>query len=246
MGQGWPRMDGPGRRISGGRSLEEELREANTFLDAIVEHIPDMIFVKRAEDHMFIRFNRAGEELLGWTRQELLGKTDHDFYPKEEADFFHEKDRETLRNKVLVDIPEEPIHTKAHGLRWLHTKKVPVLDAEGRPRYLLGISEDITARKLAEERALTLERELAMIARSAREAMAAWTPDGNVVSWNPAAEALLGVPASEAIGANLPSLFPDGVTPQFKAAQEALAAGRDVPLYEVALRRRDGREIEIE
>src|SRR5258706_15106008 len=139
----------------------EALRETNRFLDAVIENIPDMIFVKRAGDHMFIRFNRAGEQLLGWTRDELLGKTDHDFYPKEQADFFHAKDRETLRKKVLVDIPEEPIDTKSKGRRWLHTKKVPVLDEHGEARYLLGISEDITARKLAEERAHALERELA-------------------------------------------------------------------------------------
>src|SRR5215510_4953372 len=164
--------------------LEEQLEKANAFLDAIVENIPDMIFVKDADSLLFKRFNRAGEELLGWSRRELLGKTDHDFYPKEQADFFHMKDRETLRNKQLVDIPEEPIETK-NGLRWLHTKKVPVLDEDGKPRYLLGISEDITARKLAEERAHALEREVALIAQNAREAMAAWTPDGRVVSWNP-------------------------------------------------------------
>src|SRR5258706_941722 len=163
----WPRMS-ERKNID----IEKELRETNAFLDAVVENIPDMIFVKRAHDHAFIRFNRAGEELLGWTRQELLGKTDHDFYPKAQADFFHEKDRETLRNKVLVDIPEEPIDTKHKGQRWLHTKKVPVLDERGRPKYLLGISEDITARKLAEERAHALEREVALIAAHAREAMA--------------------------------------------------------------------------
>ena len=62
--------------------IEAELRQANAFLDAIVENIPDMIFVKRADDHAFVRFNRAGEELLGWTRAELLGKTDHDAQDK--------------------------------------------------------------------------------------------------------------------------------------------------------------------
>src|SRR5262245_7346460 len=209
MGQGWPRMDGPGRRISGGRSLEEELREANTFLDAIVEHIPDMIFVKRAEDHMFIRFNRAGEELLGWSREELLGKTDHDFYPREQADFFHAKDRETLRNKVLVDIPEEPIETRARGLRWLHTRKVPVLDERGRPKYLLGISEDITARKAAEARSHALERELAAVVRNAHEAIITWDTGGLIASWNPAAEALYGLPAAEAIGRHVETLVPE-------------------------------------
>src|SRR5205085_11814007 len=38
---------------------------------------------------------------------------------------------------------EEPIRT-ASGPRLLHTKKVPILDAAGAPRYLLGISDDIT------------------------------------------------------------------------------------------------------
>src|SRR4051812_31832831 len=104
------------RRNSGAtQAIRAELEEASAFLDAIVENIPDMIFVKRASDLMFVRFNRAGEELLGWRREELLGKTDHDFYPEEQADFFHAKDRETLRGKVLVDIPEEPIDTRGGG-----------------------------------------------------------------------------------------------------------------------------------
>ena len=47
-------------------------------------------------------------------------------------------------------------------MRWLHTKKVPVYDGD-RPLYLVGISEDITERKLAEERASALERELAAV-----------------------------------------------------------------------------------
>jgi PAS domain S-box-containing protein len=226
--------------------VERELREVNTFLDAIVENIPDMIFVKRAEDHMFVRFNRAGENLLGWTREQLIGKTDHDFYPKEEADFFHAMDRATLRSKVLVDVPEEPIHTKAHGLRWLHTKKVPILDEDGKPKYLLGISEDITERKAAEARAHALERELALIVQGAREAMAAWTPDGTIVSWNPAAEAIYGIAASEVIGRNVETIIPEAMSPQFQEARAHLAAGEPTPLYEVQLRRRDGRELDLE
>src|SRR5215211_7601851 len=81
------------------RGIGAEVEELSSFLDAIVENIPDMIFVKRASDLMFVRFNRAGEQLLGWHRDELLGKTDHDFYPKEQADFFHDMDRETLGTK---------------------------------------------------------------------------------------------------------------------------------------------------
>ncbi|MGE0547450.1 MAG: ATP-binding protein [Kofleriaceae bacterium] len=121
-------------------------KRANAFLDAIVEHIPDMVFVKEAGRLSFIRFNRAGEQLLGLSRDNLLGKTDYDFFPPSEAEFFQAKDRETLKAGVLVEIPEEPIQTQA-GQRWLHTKKVPILDDNGEPRYLLGISRDITERK---------------------------------------------------------------------------------------------------
>src|SRR5262249_29541662 len=77
---------------------------------------------------------------------ELVGKSAYDFFPDDESDFFVQKDRETLATKTLVDIPEEPIATK-FGTRWLHTKKVPLCDADGTPRYLLGISQDITERR---------------------------------------------------------------------------------------------------
>ncbi|MCW5837742.1 MAG: PAS domain-containing protein, partial [Labilithrix sp.] len=118
-------------------------------LHAIVENIPNMLFVKDAEELAFALFNRAGEQLLGLPREALIGRTDFDLFPASDAEFFQKKDRETLDGKVLVDIEEEPIST-ARGVRWLHTKKVPILDAEGQPRFLLGISEDITDRKLAD------------------------------------------------------------------------------------------------
>jgi two-component system cell cycle sensor histidine kinase/response regulator CckA len=113
-------------------------------LAQIVENLPHMIFLKDAKELRFVRFNRAGEALLGYDRKELLGKNDHDFFPKEEADFFAKKDREVLDGGELVDIEEEPIHTRNLGERVLHTKKVPILDENGDPIYLLGISEDIT------------------------------------------------------------------------------------------------------
>jgi PAS domain S-box-containing protein len=129
------------------------LQQANLFLDAIIENIPNMVFVKGAERLEFVRFNRAGESLLGLERASLLGKNDYDFFPPEEADFFQKKDRETLEGKQLVDIAEERIQT-ATGERLLHTRKVPVLDEAGIPRYLLGISEDITDKKAAEQELL--------------------------------------------------------------------------------------------
>jgi PAS domain S-box-containing protein len=116
------------------------------FLGSVIEHIPYMIFVKDARDLRFVAFNRAGEQLLGYSREELLGKNDYDFFPRDEADFFTQKDRHVLAHRQPVDIPEEPIHTRT-GSRWLHTQKIPIFGSGGEPIFLLGISEDITDRK---------------------------------------------------------------------------------------------------
>ena len=86
--------------------------EDEIFLKSILDHIPDMVFVKDAKDLRFVRFNKAGEKLLGIKLKDLIEKTDYDFFPKKEANFFTRKDRAVLRNRKLVDIPEEPIHTR--------------------------------------------------------------------------------------------------------------------------------------
>ncbi|HET6283870.1 MAG TPA: sigma 54-interacting transcriptional regulator [Polyangia bacterium] len=225
--------------------ISQELREANRFLEAMVENIPDMIFVKRARDLTFIRFNRAGEELLGWSREQMLGKTDHDFYPKEEADFFQAKDRETFARGELVHVAEEPITTRHQGIRWLHTKKVPVYEGT-EPLYVLGISEDITERKLAEERARALERELSAVVLKANDAIVSWNPeDGTIVSWNPAAELLYGISAEAAISTSIEALVPPALQAELRANTQKLLAGQKVPITET-YRLRAGLEIEVE
>jgi PAS domain S-box-containing protein len=138
----------------------EEIESANRFLDSIIENIPHIIFVKDAASLHFVRFNRAAEALIGYAKSDLIGKGDWDFFPPAEARAFVQRDREVLAAGHLVEIEEEPIHTRDRGVRYLHTKKLPVLDENGRPRYLLGISEDITERKEREREILELNANL--------------------------------------------------------------------------------------
>ncbi|HWO56353.1 MAG TPA: PAS domain-containing protein [bacterium] len=142
------------------KRAEEEARAAKALAESILENIPNMVFVKDAKELRFVRFNRAGEALLGYSREQLIGKSDYDFFPPEEADFFTSQDRAVLEGGQLVDIPEEPIQTKDKQVRFLHTKKLPINGPDGKPAYLLGISEDITERKLAEERIRQLNLDL--------------------------------------------------------------------------------------
>jgi PAS domain S-box-containing protein len=131
------------------KRAEEQLQRLNAFLDKIIENLPIMLFVKDAQHLRFERINKAGEELLGFARDQLLGRSDYDLFPRDEAEFFVAKDREVLAGRRRVDIPEEVIATAA-GERILHTKKIPILDENGEPMHLLGISEDITERKQVE------------------------------------------------------------------------------------------------
>ena len=78
------------------RDVTEQKTQA-LYLDAIIENIPNMVFVKDAKDLRFTLFNRAGEKLIG--------------APREQVEAFTTKDREVLRQTGVVDIWEEPIDT---------------------------------------------------------------------------------------------------------------------------------------
>jgi PAS domain S-box-containing protein len=141
-------------------NAEARLQEANRFLESLLESLPVMVFAKDARTLRFVRFNRAGEQLVGHPRETMLGKSDADFFPPQQAEFFVSKDREVLSQREPKDIPEEEIDTREHGRRILHTRKVPVFDAQGEPALLLGVSIDITSAKQNERRILALNEQL--------------------------------------------------------------------------------------
>lgn len=150
------------------------------FLDSIIENIPDMIFVKDARDLRFVRFNKAGEKLLGYTKEDLIGKTDYDFFSKEEADFFTAKDRDVLAKGKMLEIPEEPIHTRLHGIRTLNTKKIPIYDKHGEPQYLLGISRDITEKIKANLELMESENRWRSLVENAPDFILTVLPNGTI------------------------------------------------------------------
>ena len=144
----------------GMRRAQAKLLESNLFLDSLIENLPVMVFIKDARTLRYVRQNRATLELLGLTKDQVIGKNDWDFLPKQQADFILAKDRELLATGELVDVPEQSVQSRDLGVRVLHTRKVPILDESGQPKFLLGISVDITERKLAEESIRKLNAEL--------------------------------------------------------------------------------------
>ncbi len=147
--------------------VKDALKRSQALLAVIVENIPAMVFLKRADDLRFELFNRAGEQLLGYSRADLLGKNDHDLFPKEQADFFSQKDRDVLESRRLLEMAEEPIKTADGSEKWLHTFKIGLYDDAGHPTHLLGISVDITAHKQMEDALRESESKLAEAQRMA-------------------------------------------------------------------------------
>lgn len=180
---------------------ELKIQQTQHFLNSIVENIPDMIFVKDAKDLTFIQINKAGEKLIGHRREELIGKNDYDLFTNEEAEFFTKKDKEVLGKGQLLDITEEKIYTKNLGLRTLHTKKIPIFDETGKPKYLLGIAEDITQRKESEATLYLLQR--AIEASSNGIVITDASKPGNpIIYCNQAFEKITGYSLEETLGKN--------------------------------------------
>ena len=133
------------------QALIEQLRSTGGFLDALIDNMPAMLVVKSYPDFRYVLFNRAGEELMGYRRADVIGKTLGDFFPPEIAAEHAARDAAVVLGGAPQVTLEERIQTRHWGERLLRAIKVPILDKEGTPRYLLSVFEDITERKAMEQ-----------------------------------------------------------------------------------------------
>lgn len=137
--------------ITARKQEEEERKRAEAFLQTVLQNLPIMVFIKEARELRHVLWNKAAEEVSGWSAAEIMGKSDQELHSAADAARCIAKDREILATGHLVDIPEEALPTRHRGIRILHTRKIPIQAGDGQMAYLVGISEDITERKREEE-----------------------------------------------------------------------------------------------
>jgi PAS domain S-box-containing protein len=152
------------RDITGRKRAEEALQESEEKYRAIFESASDAIFTVRMSDEgpRFADFNPAALELHRCKPEELLGASPADFAPAVQPDGRSTEER-------IAELSVATMAGKTEFFEWRHLRKDgTTFDAEatlspvsiGGERYLQAIVRDITERKRAEERRLSLERQL--------------------------------------------------------------------------------------
>lgn len=137
-----------------GRLLERNRAEADLLKSEIlnrrlVEHLPHRVFVKdRNSAYLSCNTNYARD--LGITPEQLVGKSSLDVYPAEFAEAFIAEDHAVMDTGQMLESEERRI--VAGQERWMHKMKVPFRDDQGNIMGVVGVFEDITDRKQAEER----------------------------------------------------------------------------------------------
>ena len=142
-------------------AAEHESDRQRRFSDTIIENAPMGVFIKETTGMTLIRVNRFVEEITGRPREEVLGKDDSQFFGAEAGRLAVAAEQQLVARREMLSMEEIQVDTP-HGKRTLLVRKVLVPDESGAIAYLLGLSEDVTDRRRAEQAqqqfAETLER----------------------------------------------------------------------------------------
>lgn len=160
----------------------------------------------------------------------------------------HPEDREAVderNHKAFADHrPFEDIKraTRPDGSEFLmRTQGEVIVDADDNPIRMLGVCEDVTLEKQAEE----AQAMLASVVTSSDDAIITRSLKGKVTSWNPGAEVLYGYAEGEAMGQEWGLTIPDeGRAEEDEKLQRALV-GEHVEHYETRRVRKDGSLIDV-
>ena len=152
---------GISREISQLKEMEEQLETERNLLRAVIDNLPDLIFLKDSEGRYLLN-NMAHVRWLGSTDPaDVRGRTVFDFFADEIAADFHRGDMAVADSRQPLINQEEHMVDAQGNHSWRLTSKIPWLDEDGRTVGLVCISRDVTEQKRAEERLKKANAELA-------------------------------------------------------------------------------------
>lgn len=263
---GWTRKDGTqlsvresakAIRDTGGRILyyegtvediterkqsEEALHDSEARLAGVIASAMDAIISIDTYQHI-VMFNAAAEEMFRCSAKEAIGKSLERFIP-ERFRTAHKAHVQTFAETGITSRSMGELRTlsglRADGEEFPIEASISQVVVSGQ-KILTVILRDITERKQAEE-GLQL---LASIVESANDAIIGKTVDGEILSWNPAAEKLYGYSAAEAIGKSVSIIAPPERPDELPMILERIKKGERIERYETVRVTKGGKQVDI-
>ena len=173
-----------GQPLPGGEwvSTHEDIAELSTAcasanqrlsLQALIDWVPDYLWVKDTESRFVVVNEALATDNGRATTRDMIGLTDFDLHAPEAAQEFRAIEQDIIASGQPMIAREELVVDQSGVKKWLLSTKVPVRDDRDETVGLVGISRDITERKLADALREGQAQVLEMIATSA--------PLGNVL-----------------------------------------------------------------
>jgi PAS domain S-box-containing protein len=188
-------------------------------------------------DGTILRANRAGLDMLGYSRDEYVGR---------HASRFH-VDRDTIDDLLARLLQGDPVTRFPARMRCRDgsIKKVAIDSHSFRERGRLVHSccfmFDVTEQKRSEEtRAL-----LAAIVAASDDAIVSKTLDGIILSWNEGAYRLFGYPPAEAVGHSADLIIPAELRDEERRILQQISQGERVEHFETVRLTKDGRRVHV-
>ncbi len=188
------------------KRAEDFLRKSEQQFRALSENSQDFI-MRYDKEHRHTYANPACLRVSGMTEEQFLGKTHHELgFPPDLCALW-----EPAIDRVFSTgqpYSETFAWTGAYGEVVLDWQLFPEKDDQGCVVSVLGVSRDITKRKVAEEKLLETMEYLNNLFDYANAPIIVWDPNFVITRFNHAFEDLTLISAQEIIGQRLDILFP--------------------------------------
>jgi PAS domain S-box-containing protein len=167
--------------ITKSKDIENELKQEQFMINALLENLEDHIYFKDMESK-FLRINKSHATSFGLKNpDDATGKTDFDFFTTEHARQAFEDEQEIIRTGKSVSKIEKLTRLDSPD-SWSLTTKLPLYNTSGRIIGTFGISRDITEQKKSEQQILILADAL----KSIKECVSITDMNDNVLFLNEA------------------------------------------------------------
>ncbi|MGD0403221.1 MAG: PAS domain S-box protein [Candidatus Acidiferrales bacterium] len=228
--------------ISARRAAEEKVAEHNAYLHALTENNPLAIVVLDANGRIQM-CNPAFGTLFGYQQSEILGaELDLLVVPARDASEALDLSRRATNGEV---VRAEGKRRRSDGsLVDVQIVGVP-LTANGKRTGSFGMYEDITERCHAEEAQQRAEERLRLLFENAVEGIFQTTPQGRILSLNPALARMCGYSSCEEMMECITDVARDAYAdPEFREEfKRRIEKKGVVEQFEYQLRRKDGAQI---